>query len=94
MIPKGNIAMDETSDFVLDHVTTDRTEIQLREKVSGAELIFAINADGTLGECTVVPLSLPEHRSGPPIDVEDHPAVDALVAKARKAAEIFLANTP
>jgi hypothetical protein len=86
--------MDETSDFVLDHVTADRTEIQLRETISGAELTFAINADGTLGEYTVAPLGLPEHRSGPPIDIDDHPAVDALVAEARKAAEIFLANTP
>ena len=86
--------MDDTRDFVLVHITTDRTAIQLREKVSGAEFIFAIKDDGTLGEYQVAPLGLTEHRSGPPIDIADDQAVLALVAKARKAAEIFLANTP
>ena len=87
--------MDDTPDFVLVHITTDRTTIQLREKVSGAELRFRIEVDGTLGELfEVAPLGLTEHRSGPPIDIDDDQAVLALVAKARKAAEIFLANTP
>jgi hypothetical protein len=87
--------MDHTRDFVLIHINSDRTAIQLREKVSGAELAFAIKADGTLGELfEVAPLGLTEHRSGPPIDVDDDQAVLALVAKARKAAENFLAHTP
>jgi hypothetical protein len=86
--------MDDTRDFVLVHITTDRTAIQLREKVSGAELRFRIEVDGTLGELfEVAPLGT-EHRSGPPIDIDDDQAVLALVAKAREAAEIFLANTP
>jgi hypothetical protein len=86
--------MDDTRDFVLVHITTDRTAIQIREKVSGAELTFAIKDDGTLGEYQVAPLGLMEHRSGPPVDIDDDQEILALVAKARKAAESFLANTP
>jgi hypothetical protein len=86
--------MDDTRDFVLDHITPDRTVIRLRATVSAAELTFPIKVDGTLGHQCEVALGLMEFRSGAPIDIDDHPAVEALVAKARKAAEIFLANTP
>jgi hypothetical protein len=57
-------------------------------------LTFPIKADGALGEQCEVALGSTEFRSGAPIDMDDHSAVDALIVKARKAAEILLAHTP
>jgi hypothetical protein len=61
--------------------------------VSGAEATIPIKTDGTLGEQCEVALGLMELRSGAPIDIDDHSAVNDFIAKARKAAEIILVNT-
>jgi hypothetical protein len=94
MPQKRNLAMDDMRDFVLEDLASDRKLIRLRATVSAAEFTFPIKADGTLGEQCEVALGLMELRSGAPIDIDDHPAVNALIAKARKAAEIFLVNAP
>jgi hypothetical protein len=85
--------MGNKTDFVLVHLTSDRTLIRLREKTSGAEFTFLVNMDGTLGHCEVSQGS-PELRSGAPIVMDDHLAVNALIVEARKAAKALLANAP
>jgi hypothetical protein len=81
--------MDGMCGFVFQ-LASDRKSIRLRDSVCATELMFAIKADGTLGtQCEVAQGSV-EFRSGAPIVMDDHPAVNDLIARARKTAEIVL----
>jgi hypothetical protein len=98
---KGNLKKDFMVEDMIDGIATalasrfsiehqDDTEIEVRDTRTGTTFAFRLVNGNPVGPYRVAPGLSRELRSGAPIDMDDHDAVEALAATARNAAAVLL----